>query len=69
MEPRDLHVTQMSPSINAKLGQGLSSNHPGGVVVSFANRDTRHLSEELPPEVLRALLTIDGGEKVSYDDY
>ena len=29
MEPRDLHLVQMAPTINPKSGQGISSRHTG----------------------------------------
>lgn len=66
MEPRDLHVTQMNPSLNPEMGQGISSLHFSGACVSFADGSTEFLFEEdLNPEILKALLTIDGGEDVS----
>ena len=64
MEPRDLHVLQMAPSINSKAGQGISSRHPGGVYVLLADGAVRFEEESLSPQTIRALLTIDGGEKV-----
>jgi prepilin-type processing-associated H-X9-DG protein len=45
MEPRDLHVLQMAPTINAKSGQGLSSAHNGGAHVLLADGAVRFLSE------------------------
>ncbi len=69
MGPRDLHVVQMAPEINAKAGQGISSNHPGGAIVVFADGHTRFLSEDLSPETIRALLTRNGGEKVDADEF
>jgi len=71
MEPRDLHVTQMNPVINAKSGQGPSSKHagePGLAVVVFANGRVEDLEDGLDPQVLKALLTVDGGEEVDLDD-
>jgi prepilin-type processing-associated H-X9-DG protein len=65
MEPRDLHVTQMAPGINPKPGQGISSHHPGGVNAAFADGHVRFISaDDISPEELEALLTIDGGETV-----
>jgi hypothetical protein len=69
MEPRDLHVVQMNTKINGKPGQGISSNHPTGACVLFADGSARFLYDNLPPETVKALLTIDGGEKVSPDDW
>lgn len=77
MEPRDLHFGQMTPSINSKAGQGISSAHgpvdgPGkgpqngpGAFVLFVNGEVRYLSEaEMTSERLRALSTRNGGEEV-----
>jgi prepilin-type processing-associated H-X9-DG protein len=68
MEPRDLHVSQMSRTVNGKSGQGISSAHPGGAVVGFADGRVRFLSNTSSAATIEALLTIRGGEKVS-DDY
>ncbi len=64
MEPRDLHVVQMAPTVNSETGQGISSAHPGGANVLFVDGATHFLSETISPEELRALLTIAGGEPV-----
>ena len=66
MEPRDLHVLQMAPTINPKAGQGISSLHQGGANVGFADGDIRFLSETISPDELRALLTIGGREPVDW---
>jgi prepilin-type processing-associated H-X9-DG protein len=63
-EPRDLHVTQMSFLINQNHGQGMCSNHPHGLNVLFADDHVEFLPETITPEELRALLTINGGEKI-----
>lgn len=68
MEPRDLHVSQMSGTINSKSGQGISSGHPRGAVVGFADGRVRFLSDTIPAATIEALLTIRGGEKVP-DNY
>jgi hypothetical protein len=69
MEPRDLHVLQMNPKINSKSGQGISSHHPGEACVVFADGCVRFLSDDLPPKTVKAMLTIDGGEEVSPEDW
>lgn len=69
MEPRDLHVLQMAPTINAKAGQGISSRHDGGAHAVTVGRTCRFLSEILPAATIRALLTIDGGEQISEGDF
>jgi prepilin-type processing-associated H-X9-DG protein len=64
MEPRDLHVSQMTRTINGKSGQGISSAHPGGAVVGFADGRVRFLGETTPAATIEALLTIRGGEQI-----
>jgi prepilin-type processing-associated H-X9-DG protein len=62
MEPRDLHVGQMTPRINSKSGQGISSRHPGGAHGLLADGSVRYIPELLTAEELRAWLTRNGGE-------
>jgi len=69
IEPRDLHVTQMPPRINSKAGQGISSGHPGGANVSFADGSIRFLPDGLSPKTLRAMLTRTGAEKIDSVEY
>jgi len=61
MEPRDLHVAQMSMTINPTQGQGISSGHPNGASVLFADGSVRYFSSDTPPAVLRSLIHIDDG--------
>lgn len=68
MEPRDLDLSQMVATINAKSGQAPSSNHPSGMNIVFADGNTRFLREDISPATLRALITINGGEKVRDED-
>ena len=65
MEPRDLDVTQMAPTINATTGQGIRSEHTGGAVVAFVDAHTEFLSDSTTAEEIAAMLTIAGGEEVS----
>ena len=67
MEPRDLHVGQMAPTINPKAGQGISSRHKGGAIGLLADGSVRFLSEKLTAETIRGLLTIKGGETIPED--
>ncbi|HEY2250622.1 MAG TPA: DUF1559 domain-containing protein [Planctomycetaceae bacterium] len=64
MEPRDLHVVQMAPTINAKFGQGISSLHTGGAHALLADGSVRFISEQTTAELIRALLTVHGKEKI-----
>ncbi|HEX5104689.1 MAG TPA: DUF1559 domain-containing protein [Pirellulaceae bacterium] len=59
MEPRDLHVNQMAPAINAPHGQGVSSKHPGCAQAAFADGRVRQLPDNLPPSYLRSWMQID----------
>jgi hypothetical protein len=65
LEPRDLHVQQMSPRLNDWRGQGVRSSHenPGGRSAHAALCDgtVRMLDPELSSEALKQLLIIDDG--------
>jgi hypothetical protein len=67
MEPRDLRVLQMAPTINANAGQGISSRHKGGAFGLLADGAVRFFSESVPAETIRSLLTIQGGETIPDD--
>ena len=62
MEPRDLHVIQMAPTINAKAGQGVSSRDTGGGEVLFADGHVQFIIDSLSIADLRALLTAHTGD-------
>lgn len=72
-EPRDLHVLQMAPQINPPAGQGISSKHPGGAQVLYADGSMHYISEatsspsEVYSEHIRNALTIAGGDPVDPD--
>ncbi|NUQ65581.1 MAG: hypothetical protein HUU20_24190 [Pirellulales bacterium] len=57
-------MEQMPMQVNPRTGRGISSKHPGCVVVSFADGHQQTLSDTITPETLRALLTISGREEV-----
>lgn len=72
-EPRDLSLDQMTLAVNSPIGQGISSNHRlGGQSlgnhVLMADGTVRRLPDDTPPELIYALLTINGGEKIIDDD-
>jgi hypothetical protein len=69
MEPRDLHVLQMTPTVNPQAGQGISSPHGGTAHVSTIAGRHRTLTDSLPAATIRGLLTIRGGEPISEDDF
>jgi len=61
---RDLDVTTMSWVIDDPSRPGISSPHPSGPAVVFADATYRRLSTYHPPKDLKAMTTIDGGEPV-----
>ena len=68
MEPRDLATQTMSFQVNDPGRPSISSYHPGGPAVIFADRITAYrLQSTIRPETLKALITIQGGEPVSRD--
>lgn len=64
MEPRDLHVLQMAPTINAKSGQGISSPHTGGAYAMLVDGSVRFVNDQITAETIRGLLTVNGGETI-----
>ncbi len=68
MEPRDLHVGQMAPTINPAARQGISSLHPGGANAAVADGSVRFLPDTVLPEDLRAILTRSGSESIDIDE-
>lgn len=64
-EPRDLEFDRMSFRINDPSKPSISSPHADGPGVVFADGRYKRLSESIPPEIVKALLTINGGEKIS----
>ncbi len=63
-EPRDLEFDEMSFKINDEAGGGIQGEHPWGCNVAFCDGSVHCLSEDTPPEILKALFTIAGGEDV-----
>ncbi|MGE5192287.1 MAG: DUF1559 domain-containing protein [Deltaproteobacteria bacterium] len=63
MEPRDLHVLQMAPTINAKAGQGMSSRHKGCAQGLLCDGTVHIFDEKMPAESLRAWLTARAGDR------
>lgn len=63
-EPRDLNMKAMSFQINARSQPSISSEHPGRVLVLFADGHTQWLSDSIDPKMLKSWLTIDGNENI-----
>jgi len=64
-EPRDLDFASMSFRINDPNRQGISSEHPGGAFAVFADGSVRFIKDDVDPKIVKALITINGGEDVS----
>ncbi len=67
MEPRDLSFAEVSKGINAKQDPGISSMHPGCAIALFADGHTQTIQENISQQLLQALCTKAGGEKVPDD--
>lgn len=63
-EPRDLNFDQINFKINSSKRQGISGYHTGGVNAVFCAPLVRFLSDSTNPQLIKAMLTIDGGEQV-----
>ena len=67
MEPRDLHVDEISFKINDPSKPSISSHHPGGANVVFVDAHVEFLDESTDPIQIKAMLTVSGGEDVKRD--
>jgi prepilin-type processing-associated H-X9-DG protein len=47
----------------------ISSRHRGVAIVSFCDGHSECLSDSIPPHILKALLTVDGGENLENAAY
>jgi hypothetical protein len=74
-EPRDVNVDLQPIEITdgsrpREVPPGLiSSDHVGGANMHFAGGNSRFVSSKIDRKVLKALLTIDGGENISDADF
>lgn len=65
LEPRDLTFDEAVQGINSPANPSISSIHSGGVVnVLFVDSHVVALPDDIPPNVIRALLTIKGMETI-----
>ncbi len=63
LEPRDLTLGQAMRGFNpADIRPAISSKHADGANCLFADGSVHFLSNEIEPDLLRALLTANGGE-------
>jgi len=61
-------LRQITYGINQDLYRGFGSSQPGGALFLFADGSVRLLSEDIDPDVLRALATRAGGEPTPAGD-
>ena len=66
-EPRDLPLDRMSLRLNDRSKPSISSPHTDGAIAVFADGHTQTLSNAIDPTVLKALLTIRGGETIEQE--
>ncbi|MFN7731982.1 MAG: DUF1559 domain-containing protein [Pirellula sp.] len=67
-EPRDLDIDTMQFVINSPKGPSISSMHPKGPLVCFADMEVYCVNPEITEAELRALISINGGEDVKRED-
>lgn len=63
MQPGDLNIRTMPHTVNAADGRGISSRHPGGFHVMFADFTTWFLSDKVPFDAIAKFFTIEGGKQ------
>jgi hypothetical protein len=66
-KPEDLDLRTMSLQINDETHPAISSKHPGGANVEFADRRYRFLRDSVTASQLKSLLTRSGGEPAPHD--
>jgi prepilin-type processing-associated H-X9-DG protein len=62
MEPRDLKTDDMSFKINDRTRPSFRSMHTGVVNMLFCDGGVRTVKDDVDPKVLKAAITISGGE-------
>ncbi|WP_231742246.1 DUF1559 family PulG-like putative transporter [Stieleria varia] len=67
LDPTDLNIDKMSFSLNDGLNS-ISSPHASGPAVLFCDGAVYRLHSSVTPDLLRAMVTIDGGEPISRDE-
>ncbi len=68
--PRDIDIAdadsiQAGIDANSSMAKGLSSCHPFGVNVLFCDGSVRFINATIDRKILKAMLTIDGGEQIN----
>ena len=68
MEPRDLTFEEAVAAFEGKPGAPKLEQHPGGIVIGFADGRVRLLSREFLRKHSNAMLTRAGGEEFRWPD-
>lgn len=63
-EPRDLSFDRAVVGINVDKRHEISSYHNGSAYFAFVDGSVRDLSDKMSPAILKAILTIAGGETI-----
>lgn len=66
-EPLDLDINVMDFTINSRKGPSISSLHPTGALVCFADMEVYCITPRIGEAELRAIISINGGENVTRD--
>ena len=64
MEPRDLKFEDARMAEYDSTDNCICSSHPGIVNITLCDGSARSISHDIDPKLLKALMTIDGGESV-----
>ncbi|WP_165441576.1 DUF1559 family PulG-like putative transporter [Rubinisphaera italica] len=69
LEPRDIPFSNVNKPPREMLGTGPSSHHQEGFNVFYADGHAQELSKDIDPIVLRALITWNGGEEITEEEF
>lgn len=64
MGPQDLDIDGIFMKISPKAERGVSSVHPGGALAAFVDGSVQFLTDALPSDVVKALLTRNDGQSI-----
>jgi hypothetical protein len=64
-EPRDLDFKDMTFRVNDPVSKGISSYHRGLAYIALCNGSICCICDDIDPKLLKALVTINGGEDVN----
>jgi prepilin-type processing-associated H-X9-DG protein len=67
-QPEDLHFDKLRFTVNGSKRREISSYHRSGANVAFCDGSVRLLKKSINPQLVKAMLTIDGGEPIEKSD-